>query len=224
MAVMQIHRRLSFRDVNPEWNDLEAEWLRQVANGTPDAARLALNRLFVVFDSLFVKRMNRLLRNRELAEEAAQEIWIKVNRAAGNFRGERPAHIFLLGFLKNARRDLMKKMQRRLPELSGSGETVQAEIENALVALGRTPEQEAEFRDFLLCVRQAQARFAKAHPKLALLLRLLHMKGYSLEEVAAREGGNSNSVKQAVFAAREKFIPVVRPCLGLWPQYGGAER
>lgn len=200
--------------------------MAQLAGDEAQAADAALTALVMVYGPLFVARLHFYGLPVEDAQDAAQELWMEIARAAPRFRGESPVRSFLLGFLKTAKTRYFSERGKLPPLDSASDDAVAASMELTMQALGPTAAQAdgwADF-DFLRCVRRAFAAFEQKHPRLASLLLLRHVEELSLEEIVALVGGRPEQAKAEVFSARNRFRPDVDPCLGLWTNRGRGKR
>lgn len=211
-----MHRRHDFKQGDPAWDVLEAQWMAQMAGGGPEADA-GLTSLFMVYGALFESRLLYYGVGPAEAPEIAQDLWMEVARAAHRYRADAPVRAFLLGFLKTAKLRYYSD-RSTLPQLaSTSDEAVAASVEMALQTLAPSPADGGDLFDFVRCVRRAFATFERDHPHLASLLMLRHVEEMSLEEIVALHGGKPEQAKAEVFSARNKFGPGVKPCLDLWP-------
>ncbi|MFI7616364.1 RNA polymerase sigma factor [Nonomuraea terrae] len=128
----------------------------------------------------------RRTRDPHLAEDLAQETFVKATRALLGWRGENPA-AWLLRIARNVLIDHVRRARREL----------------ALPApeeLGVPPLHVAS-----LDVRDALERLPERHRR---LLVLVYFEGFSLAEVAAMTGRNHASIKTAVWRARTAFAEI----------------
>ncbi|MFC4063069.1 RNA polymerase sigma factor [Planomonospora corallina] len=125
----------------------------------------------------------RRTRDPHLAEDLAQETFVKATRAMLGWRGESPAS-WLLSIARNVLVDHLRRSRAELP-LPSPEELGAPELAIDAVAvhdvLGRLPEQQRR------------------------LLVLVYFEGFSLVEVAAMTGRSISSVKTAVWRARAAF-------------------
>ncbi|WP_342774854.1 RNA polymerase sigma factor [Nonomuraea longispora] len=126
-----------------------------------------------------------LLRS-HLAEDLAQETFVKATRALLGWRGENPA-AWLLAIARNV---LVDHIRRR-------------RIEVALPDPGElgVPALHVVSLD----VRDTLDRLPERHRR---LLTLVYLEGFSLVEVAAMTGRNHASIKTAVWRARNAFADI----------------
>ncbi|MFB4282663.1 RNA polymerase sigma factor [Nonomuraea sp. MTCD27] len=128
----------------------------------------------------------RRTRDPHLAEDLAQETFVKATRALLGWRGENPA-AWLLTIARNVLVDHVRRTRRELP-LPDAGE------------LGVPPLHVAA-----LDVRDALDRLPEQHRR---LLRLVYFEGFSLVEVAAMTGRKHASIKTALWRARNAFADI----------------
>lgn len=220
-----MHVRIDFAQTNPEWDAIEAQWMNELAVGGP-GGRNALTHLFKVYGKLFERRLHRM-GMREQAADIAQGLWLEVSRSAPRYRGEMPVRIFLLGFLKMARRRFFSERGQEPMQLE-LDEQADGQEDDAPVVFAPTVSTASkagvEWFDFRRCVRRALAKFEERNPGLHKLLLLRHVEELSLDEMAEEMGGSANRAKGEVFAARRKFLPLIEPCLKLWPDRARSTR
>ncbi|WP_084195450.1 sigma-70 family RNA polymerase sigma factor [Streptosporangium amethystogenes] len=125
----------------------------------------------------------RRTRDPHLAEDLAQETFIKATRALLGWRGENAA-AWLLTIARNALVDHVRRSHRELalpnPDELGVP-PLHVESLDVRDALERLPEQQRR------------------------LLTLVYFEGFSMVEVAAMTGRSHNSIKTAVWRARAAF-------------------
>lgn len=125
----------------------------------------------------------RRTRDPHLAEDLAQETFVKATRALLGWRGENPA-AWLLTIARNVLVDHVRRSRKELalPDPDELG----------------VPSLAIE----TLEIRDALARLPEQHSR---LLTLVYFEGFSLVEVAAMTGKSLSSVKTAVWRARAAF-------------------
>jgi RNA polymerase sigma factor (sigma-70 family) len=210
-----MHKRRDFKQADPSWDALESQWMAQIAAGGP-AADEGLSSLFMAYGRLFVARLHYYGLAIEEAQDVAQDLWMEVCRAATRYEPGTPVRLFLLGFLKIARKRYFSA-RSKLPDIDSTSEdAVAASVEVAMQSLAPASASMG-FADFVRCVRRAFAAFEREHPRLARLLLLRHIEEMSLEEIASETGDTADRVKAEVFSARNRFRPGAEHCLELWP-------
>ncbi len=125
----------------------------------------------------------RRTRDPHLAEDLAQETFVKATRALLGWRGENPA-AWLLAIARNV---LLDHVRRRRTELALPDPD----------DLGVPP-----IGVDALEVRDVLDRLPAQHRK---LLELVYLEGFSMVEVAAMTGKKHNTIKTAVWRARATF-------------------
>nr|WP_275936274.1 sigma-70 family RNA polymerase sigma factor [Sinosporangium album] len=120
-----------------------------------------------------------------LAEDLAQETFVKATRALLGRRGGSPA-AWLLSIARNTLVDHMRRSRTELP-LPKAEE------------LGAFPQEQ---RESALDVRRVLARMPDGPRR---LLELFYFDGFSLAEIAAMTGRSPQSVKTALWRARATF-------------------
>ncbi|MCM3876989.1 MAG: sigma-70 family RNA polymerase sigma factor [Thermoanaerobaculia bacterium] len=142
----------------------------------------------------------RLLGSRDLALDAAQDVFLRVFRSLRRFELERDFHAWLYAIVVNVCRDLARQARRRERTFTRLEEG-EAEVPRRphLVPLAES--------DLLLSERRARVRAAlDALPRKqreALVLR--DLEGLTSEEVALVLGTTAGTVRSRVSAARRKL-------------------
>lgn len=127
----------------------------------------------------------RQVRDRELAEDLAQETFVKAARSITGWRGDSAAG-WLLSIARSVLIDDARKARRNVP---------------AVYDAQLPPLVEAGYDAVL--VRDVLGRLSTFHCR---LLTLVYIDGFSLVEVAAMTGRSEGSIKTAVWRARAAFV------------------
>jgi len=212
-----MHTRRDFKQRDPAWDELEAQWMAQMATGTPDEARAAYGQLISAYNGLFITRLNYCGMSVSEAQDTTQDVWMQIARAARRYEPGAPVRLYFRGFLDTALMRHFSALKASPPLDSTSDEAVVASAEAALQVLAWSTADGGEFFDFARCVRLAFAQFSEKHPRLASLLLMRHVKELSLKEIEEETGDTEDHAKADLFSAREKFRPKVAGCLSLWP-------
>jgi len=190
----------------PESDASPAGGLPAQAEDASDAALVARAAVGddAAFEALVVRWQGRVaglvrhfFRQPQDVEEVAQEVFIKVHRALGGYRGEAPFEHWLLRVATNACRDRLRERRRRPEEvLSQVTEDAQrwldAALEGAALEAARTESARVLAAD-LLDALPAKDR---------IVLVLMDLEGLSSAEVAARTGSTRGAVKVRALRAR----------------------
>lgn len=141
----------------------------------------------------------RMLGKHEDAEEALADVFVKVWKSAGSFRGDSKFTTWLYRIAGNTARDILRSRKAR-PEVA-----VEDEILTQVEMTGSNavdPEKSA-------IVASEVSRIEKAMQSLSeedrLLITLYHMQELSLEEMAEVTGQNRSNLKVKLFRARQKL-------------------
>lgn len=150
----------------------------------------------------------RFLRNRELAEDATQEVFIKMMKHANQYNGEARLSTWLFSIAANWCRDFLRK-----------GENKPKESADILVTL---PSPAVDSPHHRLEQRESQQRIQKAlealTPDQREAILLSRYQGLSYAEIAQISGCSEGAVKTRVFRAMETLKKV------LTPEASGGER
>lgn len=211
-----MHRRLDFKAADPAWDELEARWMATLA-ARGDGAEDSAASLFRAYNPLLLRRLRRVGMTDAEAEDAAQALWVDLIRASPGYAATAPVRHFMRGYLEMACLRFFSK-RGQMPTLQSlTDEGVAEAMDAALQWLAPTAGSDAEWFDFMRCVRRALDRLERRHGRLASLLLDCHVAQWSLKEAAVRQGGTADQAKADVFSARTKIEPWLKPCLELWP-------
>jgi RNA polymerase sigma-70 factor, ECF subfamily len=165
-----------------EYSALEDREVVELAcSGRESAFRELLSRYEKpVFSLVF-----RMVRNRQLAEDLAQEAFIKAFNALGSYKPEYRFSSWLFKIANNLTIDHIRKKKLDTVSIDGSPHAREGdEIDRTrldLPATGETPEEYTENRELGGQIEEAIARLRPEY-RTAILLR--HVEGHSYDEVA----------------------------------------
>ena len=135
----------------------------------------------------------RFLKNAEAAEDAMQEVFVKMIRHAGQFQGDAKLSTWLFSITANWCRDYLRKADNKPKE-----------SEEVLISLPssseHSPERNLEQRENELRVRRALSSLTPEQREAILLSRY---QGLSYAEIAQIAGCSEGAVKTRVFRAME---------------------
>lgn len=134
----------------------------------------------------------RFLKNAEAAEDATQEVFVKMMRHANQFQGDAKLSTWLFSITANWCRDYLRKADNKAKE-----------AEDVLVTLpapGDSPERNLETRENEQKVRKALSALTPEQREAILLSRY---QGLSYAEIAQIAGCSEGAVKTRVFRAME---------------------
>ena len=145
----------------------------------------------------------RQLGNREDAEDAAQEVFLKAFTGLGSFRGESKISVWLYRITCNVCTDVLRK---RRDSVSLSVETEEGELELELPDERFDPVALTERSDLRAQVGEALKKLP-ADGREILLLR--EIGGQSYEEIAETLSLDIGTVKSRIFRARKKLCALL---------------
>jgi RNA polymerase sigma-70 factor (ECF subfamily) len=135
----------------------------------------------------------RFLKNAEAAEDAMQEVFVKMIRHAGQFQGDAKLSTWLFSITANWCRDYLRKADNKPKESEEVLISLPTSSENS-------PERNLEKREDELRVRRALSSLTPEQREAILLSRY---QGLSYAEIAQIAGCSEGAVKTRVFRAME---------------------
>ncbi|MBI5239072.1 MAG: sigma-70 family RNA polymerase sigma factor [Elusimicrobia bacterium] len=144
------------------------------------------------------------LGDRSVADDAAQEVFLKAYKSLPKFQGGSSFSTWLHRIAANLCLDLLRQRARRKTEswdelVDKEGDRIQR-----LLAEPAAPEHSAEDADLVARV------LAQLSPEYRLILTLREVQGLSYEEAAAAMGCSLDSVKARLQRARKDFAERLR--------------
>ena len=134
----------------------------------------------------------RFLKNAEAAEDATQEVFVKMLKHANQFQGDAKLSTWLFSIAANWCRDYLRKADNKAKE-----------AEDVLVTLpssGHSPERNLEARESEVRVQRALSALTPEQREAIVLSRY---QGLSYAEIAQIAGCSEGAVKTRVFRAME---------------------
>jgi RNA polymerase sigma factor (sigma-70 family) len=150
----------------------------------------------------------RFLKNAEAAEDAVQEVFVKMLRHANQFHGDAKLSTWLFSITANWCRDYLRKADNKAKESDDVLVTLPAPNE-------LSPERNLEMRENEVRVRKALEALTPEQREAILLSRY---QGLSYAEIAQIAGCSEGAVKTRVFRAMETLKKA------LTGQDGGGDR
>lgn len=135
----------------------------------------------------------RFLRNAEAAEDATQEVFVKMLKYANQFNGDAKLSTWLFSITANWCRDYLRKADNRSKESEDVLVTIPASGEHS-------PDRALEKREDEVRVRRALEQLTDEQREAILLSRY---QGLSYAEIAQIAGCSEGAVKTRVFRAME---------------------
>ena len=150
--------------------------------------------------------IHRMVRDRELAEDLAQDTFVKVLNALDRYRPEFKFSSWIFKIAHNTALDSLRK--RELPTLSldGAPDAVSAEAQEATRPIVASEElSPAEFAAGRELGAHIEAAIATLRPEYATAVTLYHMEGFAYEEIAETMGLPLGTVKTFIHRARREL-------------------
>ena len=152
-------------------------------------------------------RVNHLLKNKQDAEEATQDAFIRAHRGLENFRGEASFSTWLYQIATNLAHNRYWYWFRRKRDQSISldqplTEDGELTLENVMPSSGETPSEAAVTQEFIDRVTECMSGLGEKH-RAVLLLRNVHNLSY--EEIAQQLEISVGTVKSRIARARESL-------------------
>jgi RNA polymerase sigma-70 factor (ECF subfamily) len=157
-----------------------------------------------------------ILRNRNDAEDIAQQVFAKIYFSIGNFDFRSSLLTWIYKITVNECYDyLRKKRVRKLVYESDFSEEDALQMENSQTAvdLNAPVDETLERRDLLLKM------LSKVSEEDRMLMLLKEVEGHSVEELAQMTGMNENTIKVKLFRTRQKLLKAAQR-LGRGPVAG----
>jgi RNA polymerase sigma-70 factor (ECF subfamily) len=154
----------------------------------------------------------RMVRDRALAEDLAQDTFVKVLNALGSYRSEYKFSSWIFKIANNVAIDQLRRRELDTLSLDGAPDArTQQEIEaTAFQATDRseTPLEELEARELGSVIEQAIARL---RPEYRSCILLRHVEGRSYEEIAEALDLPLGTVKTYIHRARHELREYLEP-------------
>ena len=172
-------------------------YINLIIEGNTNAFNILVDRYKDLVYSLALK----MVKNREEAEEVAQDTFIKVFKSLSKFKGDSKFSTWIYKVTYNTCLDRLKKQKREQQVVSiDEFNTNQIKsIDNALDKM-ENEEREKAIHD---CIQLLPADDA-------FLLTLFYFEEQSLEEIAKVIGLTANNVKVKLFRSRKKLTSILK--------------
>jgi RNA polymerase sigma-70 factor (ECF subfamily) len=180
----------------PEQRAEQAEWMRLVAGGDADA----FERLYDEFADLTFSIAIGMLRDRQRAEDAAQDVWIKIWNAAGTFDADKASVATWITTLCHRHViDLLRRAKVRAADRPGSepGDEVAARVDSG-ADVATTATNAAYGEQVRMAMRELSDDQRTA-------LELAYFEGFTQSEIAERLGKPLGTIKTYMFQGMRRL-------------------
>jgi RNA polymerase sigma-70 factor (ECF subfamily) len=140
-----------------------------------------------------------MLGSHEDAEEGLAEVFVKVWRAAGSFKGTAKFTTWLYRIAGNTAKDMLRSRRTR-PEIAIEDEIL---TETDLVGVAAVDPEDALIMAYE--ISKIDMAMQKLSEEDRLIVSLYHIEECSLEEIAEITGVNRGNLKVKLFRARQKL-------------------
>lgn len=164
--------------------------------------RNAFNELVKGYESKVVNAAFGMLSNREDAYDAAQEVFIRIYKSIGAFKGQSSLTTWIYRITVNICNDALRKRQRTAQTISINGES---DDENSVMELqdtSPTPEEAAESNEAQKAVREAIGGLSEEYRQ---IITLCDLQGLSYDEAAQILQCPTGTVKSRLNRARNSL-------------------
>lgn len=197
--------------VSGQW-DLAAASDRQIVAWAQDGTEAAFRELVRRYQRPVFSLVYRMVRDREIAEDLAQETFIKVLNAIDSYRPEHKFSSWIFKIANNAAIDHLRRREPDLLSLEGAPDAVSVERQEATALQvrdrGESPLDELEARELGSHIERA---IAHLRPEYRSCILLRHVEGRPYEEIADILGLPLGTVKTYIHRARGELREMLGP-------------
>lgn len=197
--------------VSGAW-DLAAASDQQIVAWAQDGAEAAFRELVRRYQRPVFSLIYRMVRDREAAEDLAQETFIKVLNAIDTYRPEHKFSSWIFKIANNAAIDHLRRREPAVLSLEGAPDAVSIERREATALQvsdrGESPLDELEARELGSHIESAIARL---RPEYRACILLRHVEGRAYEEIAIILGLPLGTVKTYIHRARAELRDILEP-------------
>ena len=192
--------------------DLAAASDQQIVVWAQDGQEVAFRELVRRYQRPVFSLIYRMVRDRETAEDLAQETFVKVLNAIDSYRPEHKFSSWIFKIANNAAIDHLRRREPDLLSLDGAPDAVSAERQEATALQvrdqGESPLDELEARELGSHIETAIARL---RPEYRACIMLRHVEGRAYEEIAAILDLPLGTVKTHIHRARAELRDMLGP-------------
>ncbi|GAA5184531.1 RNA polymerase sigma factor RpoE [Niveibacterium umoris] len=186
-----------------ERNARDQRWLDDIAAGGKAGER-GVAGLFREYRRPLLAFLIRHGVQADLAEDALQDVFVRVVRHAASFRGDSAVSSWIYQIARNLAADITRA-PRREEQLDDEG---WQRVSDATVCDSDSSDQQA-LDD---CVQGGFAAFGRAHPERAEALRRAALDGWSVRDVAAFLDRTEAATREYLSQCRKRLREFLLPC------------
>ncbi len=192
--------------------DLAAASDQQIVAWAQDGAEVAFRELVRRYQRPVFSLIYRMVRDRETAEDLAQETFIKVLNAIDTYRPEHKFSSWIFKIANNAAIDHLRRREPDVLSLDGAPDAVSVERQEATALQvgdrGESPLDELAAREL---GSHIEAAVASLRPEYRACILLRHVEGRAYEEIAAILDLPLGTVKTYIHRARAELRDILEP-------------
>lgn len=175
----------------------DQHYINLVIDGDTNAFSVLVNR----YKDLVFTLSLRMLKNREEAEEVAQDTFVKTYKSLHKFKGDSKFSTWIYKVAYNTCLDRLKKNKKHFNDVA-IDEFTEHQIKTMDNALDMMEQQEYNktIQDCLTLLPNEDS----------FLLTLYYFEDYSLEEISKIVGIKANNVKVKIFRSRKKLATILK--------------
>jgi RNA polymerase sigma-70 factor (ECF subfamily) len=185
---------------------------QQIVGWAQDGHESAFRELVRRYQRPVFSLVYRMVRDREIAEDLAQETFVKVLNAIDSYRPEHKFSSWIFKIANNAAIDHLRRREPDLLSLDGAPDATSAHRQEATALQVRdrteSPLEELEARELGSHIERAIARL---RPEYRACIMLRHIEGRPYEEIAAILGLPLGTVKTYIHRARADLRDLLEP-------------
>jgi RNA polymerase sigma-70 factor, ECF subfamily len=184
--------------------DLDSQYMLQFKNGNQDGFRV----LFTKYTKKIVNFCYRFCGDREMAEELAQEVFLRVYKAASRYEPDAHFSTWLFRIATNVCLNETRKYQYRVltetmdSHLQTDSGRIKQEIEDPKI---QHPQDLMEKRSNDILLEKAMKSLPEKQ-RTALLLKVYH--NFSYKEIGKQMKHSESSVKSMIHRARQALVKI----------------
>lgn len=172
-------------------------YIDKILNGDTNAFTILVNR----YKDLVFTLSLRMIKNREEAEEVAQDTFIKIFKSLSKFKGDSKFSTWIYKITYNTCLDRLKKNKRQQYTVA-IDEYTEHQIKTLDNALDKIEEQEKQ-----LAIKNCLELLPSED---SFMLTLYYFEELSLDEISKITGLKPNNVKVKLFRSRKKMATILK--------------
>lgn len=175
-------------------NDDEVQWVQQARGGSTEA----FGKLVLLHQSHVRAYLASFVRNPEVADDLAQEVFLNAYRNLGTYQGDAPLRIWLFGFARNLALNHLRQDARRLSR--ESSRLVQDLAQWRMAELESPLAEPAARETELLALRECVERLPKESSR---VVNAFYFESRSAVEIGEMLGRTANTIRLLLFRVRK---------------------